>query len=169
MIGDKNMAMEILEPQSSERDINKLESKSQGLTKMDIKALRQADTIVFEKNNIVGIKEIKNDPFDTEQRYAVPVEHNIETYGRDIKVRNVFYMINWAKGNVVWQTISKMLKTGDEIILDWKIGWGDSDLLLKAGITEDALYLHIKRKGEIKYSFLVGTQTGRKKNDGMLR
>ena len=169
MIGDKNMAMEIIEPQSSERDINKLESKNQGLTKMDIKALRQADTIVFEKNHIIGIKELKNDPFETERRYAVPVEYNIETYGRNIEVRNVFHMINWAKGDAVWQTISKMLKTGDEIILDWKIGWGDTDLLSKAGITEDALYLHIKRKGEVKYSFLVGTQTGRKEDGGMLR
>jgi len=78
-------------------------------------------------------------------------------------------MINWAKGDAAWQTIVSLLRTGDEIILSWKKGWGDNKLLEDAGITEDALYLRVRRKGKIKYTFLVDTQTGRKANGGMVR
>ena len=34
---------------------------------------------------------------------------------------------------------------------------------------EDALYLHVRRKGKPKYTFLVDTQTGRAANGGMVR
>ncbi|RLG34527.1 hypothetical protein DRN97_02340 [Methanosarcinales archaeon] len=87
----------------------------------------------------------------------------------DAKITKAFHMINWAKGDAAWQTIVSLLRTGDEIILSWKKGWGDNKLLEDAGITEDALYLRVRRKGKIKYTFLVDTQTGRKANGGMVR
>ena len=161
------MAMKIIEPQSSERDINKLESKSQGLTKMDIKALRQADTIVFHINKITAMREKEGYPF-SEMRYTVPVEYEKEAYGKGT-ISTAYYVLPWAKNEEVWQTISSLLKNGDKIILSWKKGWGDNELLENKGLTEDALFLKIKRREKIKYVFLVNTQIGRKKDGGMIR
>jgi len=165
---------EVTEPGCSDRDIKELdgeiiEKRSKGITKMDIKALRQADRVVFDINEIIAIKELENDPFDSERKYAVPVKYNVETYGKNIKIRKAFHWLAWAKGNAVWQTITKLLRAGDEITLNWCKGWGDNELLKDAGLTEDALYLHIRRKGQVKYSFLIGTQTGRKKDGGMIQ
>jgi len=50
-----------------------------------------------------------------------------------------------------------------------KKGAKTNDLLRKAGLVEDVLYLHIRRKGKPKYTFLVDTQTGRAANGGMVR
>ena len=164
---------EITEPGCSDRDIKELDSemieKEKGITKMDMKALRQADRIVFNINKIIAIKEIKNDPFVDEREYEIPAEYNVETYGKNIKIRKAFHWIGWAKGNAVWQTITKLLRAGDEITLNWCKGWGDNELLKNAGLTEDALYIHIRRKGQAKYSFLIGTQIVRKEDGGMIQ
>ena len=140
------------------------DEKPKGLTKMDLKALKRADSIAFFMNEIQAIKEIENDPFETERKYSIPVQ-----FETDAKITKAFHMINWAKGDAAWQTIVSLLRTGDEIILSWKKGWGDNKLLEDAGMTEDALYLRVRRKGKIKYTFLVDTQTGRATNGGMVR
>jgi len=138
--------------------------KTKGLTKMDLKALKRADMIVFRLNEIEAQKEIHNDPFETEKRYSIPVE-----YKTDDDVKEAFHMNFGAKVDMAWQTIVSLLRVGDEIILDWKKGAWTNDLLRKAGLVEDALFLHVRRKGKVKYTFLVDTQTGRATNGGMVR
>lgn len=140
------------------------DEKPKGLTKLDLKALKRADMIAFHLSEIEAIKEIHNDPFETEKRYSIPVE-----YKTDGDVKKAFHMKFSPKVDMAWQTIVNLLRVGDEIILEWKKGWGDNKLLEDAGITEDALYLHVRRKGKVKYTFLVDTQTGRKANGGMVR
>jgi len=138
--------------------------ESRGLTKMDLKALKRADMIVFRLNEIEAIKEIDNDPFETEKKYSIPVE-----YKTDSDIKEAFHMKFSAKVDMAWQTIVSLLRVGDEIILDWKKGAWTNDLLREAGLVEDALFLHIRRKGKRKYTFLVDTQTGRAANGGMVR
>jgi len=52
--------------------------KHKGLTKMDLKALKRADMIAFHLSEIEAIKEIHNDPFETEKRYSIPVEYKTD-------------------------------------------------------------------------------------------
>jgi len=171
IIGDKNMAIEI-EPQGSERYTNKLideiiEEENKGITKMDIKALRQADSVVFHINEIIAIKEKEEDPFP-EMQYAIPVDYEKEAYGKGMFYK-AQYVLMWAKDNAVWQTIISLLREGDKIILSWKKGWGDNELLEDAGLTEDALYLKVQRKGKTKYTFLLITRIGRKGVGGLVQ
>ena len=140
------------------------DEKPKGLTKMDLKALKRADMIAFHLSEIEAIKEIHNDPFETEKRYSIPVE-----YKTDGDIKEAFHMKFPAKMDMAWQTIVSLLRVGDEIILDWKKGAWTNDLLREAGLVEDALFLHVRRKGKLKYSFLVDTQTGRATNGGMVR
>ena len=143
---------------------NENDEKPKGLTKMDLKALKRADMIAFHLSEIEAIKEIHNDPFETEKRYSIPVE-----YKADGDVKKAFHMKFAPKMDMAWQTIVSLLRVGDVIILDWKKGALTNDLLRKAGLVEDALYLHVRRKGKPKYTFLVDTQTGRAANGGMVR
>ena len=138
--------------------------KPKGLTKMDLKALKRADMIAFHLSEIEAIKEIHNDPFETEKRYSIPVECK-----KDGDIKEAFHMKFSAKVDMAWQTIVSLLRVGDEIILDWKKGAWTNDLLREAGLVEDALFLHVRRKGKVKYTFLVDTQTGRATNGGMVR
>jgi len=138
--------------------------KPKGLTKMELKALKRADMIVFRLNEIEAIKEIHNDPFETEKRYSIAVE-----YKTDGNIKEAFHMKFGPKVDMAWQTIVSLLRVGDEIILDWKKEAWTNDLLRKAGLVEDALFLHVRRKGKVKYTFLVDTQTGRATNGGMVR
>jgi len=165
------MAIEIIEPQGSERDTNKLngviEEEKKGITKMDIKALKKADSVVFHINEIIAIKEKEDDPFP-EMQYAIPVDYEKEAYGKDMFYK-AQYVLMWAKDNAVWQTIISLLREGDKIILSWKKGWGDNELLEDAGLTEDALYLKVQRKGKTKYTFLLITRIGRKGVGGLVQ
>ena len=143
---------------------NENDEKPKGLTKMDLKALKRADMIAFHLSEIEAIKEIHNDPFETERKYSIPVEHKT-----DGNVKRAFHLNFGARVDMAWQTIVSLLRVGDEIILDWKKGAKTNDLLRKAGLVEDALYLHVRRKGKPKYTFLLHTQTGRATNGGMVQ
>jgi len=76
------------------------DEKPKGLTKMDLKALKRADSIAFFMNEIQAIKEIENDPWERDQKYSIPVQ-----FETDAKITKAFHMLFFAKRDAAWQTI----------------------------------------------------------------
>ena len=105
-----------------------------GLSKLDIKALKQADRVCFYHNKDGGtircIKEVKSDgPYDDRQReYSLSVESKVRAYSLlgEGQCRHVsehakcFEMIYNYKSSVgVIQMLTSVLREGDEIRLNW--------------------------------------------------
>lgn len=129
------------------------------LTKNDIKALKTCDSLVFRYSNnqsrIEAIKEVKNDPWETEKRYIINV--NTEKCSNYIKEATT-HIYN----NTIWKTITEILKENDTIYLQWYPDAHTNQYMEKAGLHGDVLYLKIFRQGKNKnkwFTFLIDTCT----------
>lgn len=121
-----------------------------GLSAMDMKAIRGADSVVFRLDKIECIKKVSNDPYETERRYIIPVH-----YDGIRDVTKAFHMIHSAKFTPEWDLVKKLARKGDELTLHWDQGGQTHDLMRRKGLIADALYLRIGRNGKDKYAILI--------------
>jgi hypothetical protein len=101
------------------------------LTAMDIKALRQAQTVSFHAgtpgdNGHAVIRATKRvaqpGPFgDGERHYEIQVATRVASFiNNDSEPRVCFAMIHSSQYEDVWRTTVSMLRPGDELELNWK-------------------------------------------------
>lgn len=132
------------------------------LTKLDIKALRTADTILFSHNNnneesIVCIKritakELKHDPYATDKRYVIKTDDNLKNGCKAFYSHYPEYL----------SLFTAFVRTGDELSLLWERGAGNSDLTRDVGLVSDMLYVEVFRKDKRFVSLIAKSVT---KND----
>lgn len=156
------------------------EAIATGLSKNDIKALKQADRVAlfhlrttdFRKGEglVRCIKDISNPgPFGPrEKEHEVPVVSFISSVAEPATVK-AFELIHVSQYNQEWQTIVGLLRAGDEIELHWSAdnfanGYVEAaDVVRDCGagghvgkqLHADALHLKVCRNGKQKYSFLL--------------
>ena len=99
------------------------------LDKMDVAALRKADSISFHHitmspstPHISASKRIKNDPFQDEARREIPVTSNLAD--GDV----AFEMIHSSQYHQAWQTIAKLLRPDDVLRLEWNADLVERDV-----------------------------------------
>ncbi len=147
-----------------------------GLTSLDLKALRQADTVSFHHHNgqssIRASKRIRNPgPFDAPEK---DYEFNVyaEFYGKHVngfsaETAACFAMEHGCNYSEEWRTIVSFLKSGDVLSLVWSADAGSNNYLENSRVVEghgkgerlyaDRLYLGIKR-GDKQFKFFLQSQ-----------
>lgn len=118
------------------------------ITKLDIKAMKLANSVVFrstpEGHTIECVKHADdNNPFET--------RHHIEVYGNKKDAVTVILCSNLHEE---LQTVANILKPGDIVYLYWYKGAMNSQLLTDANLVGDCLFLQWQR-GKKKFSFKV--------------
>lgn len=154
--------------------MNATETAVNGLTALDIKALRTADRVSFHHlhgdphGSIVATKRVNNaGPFEDRERdhrmtCCVTFSGRFEDSRVDRHNCDCFAMV-YAYSEV-WQTIAAFLRTGDEILLEWYADGQCNGYCEKAIVQDgpgagmrlhaDVLYLKVMRKGK-RYSFYL--------------
>ncbi len=160
------------------------------LSKVDVKALRQADSVSFHftdgKHQIVARKTIENPgPFDDKQKtYSIDVLGDVVVYdkdgNRDRESPATCYasVYQWKYDTSVWKTIASILKHGDVITLEWFAGSVNDYMREVRGgvdvgpIHNDELYLIVRQVGKNKkhpLKFLVETRVSPANSARMVR
>lgn len=123
------------------------------ITKMDIIAMKQADTICFRATNGVDRIECIKEP---DNKNVFKQEHDIELISG--KNTSAFYMIGSAQYSIQWKTILRQIKEGDELSLYWEKNYWVKDYMEEKGLVGQALYLQWQRptkNGWDYFSFLL--------------
>lgn len=124
------------------------------LTKTDIQKLRRASRVTFG-TNASGVSTIMA------RRYTNHISsghelwtHHIEVsstrtiyenaQGYDVRFVDAFAHVHHAQG-MVWQTIAKLLRPGDQLGLYWSVGGQTTTALQNAGFAGDELTLIVSR------------------------
>lgn len=146
--------------------------EDKGLTKLDVAALRKADAICFDHNVRASasedaprgnfIRAIKRaepserDPYATDVTHQIAVASGVRSYADDDHGRTfvAFHMIHSALYSPTWQTITGLLRSGDELTLAW-VRKNSNGYLDDAGLVRDELRLHVQR-GTRELVFKVG-------------
>lgn len=138
-----------------------------GISKMDLKALREADRVCFfhqeGKGLIRAVKTVKDKgPYDDRERtYEISTESRVRVYKSDLGSREMqdaarcFAMVySWQPSE--WATIASLLKEGDVLILEW-VGTDNNGYLDRQGekLHHDRLRLLVKREGKRDMLFHV--------------
>lgn len=139
------------------------------LTKVDLAALRKADSILFHQRNeddakIEAIKDApdatERNPFPTETRHTIPVDSRVHTFGRGSgATHTAFHLVSSAQYNATWSTIAAMLRAGDVLSLMWYRG-NQSPVLDDAHLVRDELRLCVKRGDKHRFVFMVAVSVG---------
>ncbi len=131
---------------------------SQSLNSLDIRALRDADSVVFRHSEagqpvIECIRRLaKPTPWETESRYCINVTSRIHQnfsrgVARSVKRTKAVHIEMHAQYNEKWKTIVGSLKAGDVLGLDWRMDCHTNGYLEKAGLHGDVLELVAMREG----------------------
>lgn len=149
------------------------------LSKLDIKAMRQAEKVCFYHDRENGgyislIKEVKNPgPFqDTDRRYRVNVDSSVRAYdplGDSDKFWGNYIceqakcssLLMWTSADYCpWTAISSLVREGDQIKLKWTAN-PCNDYMRKANASAnpivhfDTLELQISRKNRVMFTIPV--------------
>ena len=140
------------------------------ITKIDIAALRKADSVSFardEKGAFIAMTKKAGDPteanpFPQDVHYNVACDAHIADYtgsmwGRQHDCYRAAYHTTSAQWDEEWQTVASLLKPGDELTLAWAAG-NDSPALREKGIMIDELRLNVSRDRK-RLVFLLARQT----------
>lgn len=140
------------------------------LTKNDVKAIRQADMVSFHRvggeNTLQLSKRVRDaGPFDDRERtHDIAVQATLRGYRGDderpdMSGARCFAMIQTAQYCDRWQTVAKLVRTGDVLELEWTAndsnGYLRAALSNGAALSHDKMYLHICRDGRRALSFYL--------------
>ena len=157
------------------------------LNKTALDALRSANRVEFRHEN--GMSHIlasaetgapSRDPPAAGEGLRVPCQARIADYEMRGGVRahphktqidnyTALTGINYTQDeDGLWQTITRLLKVGDDITLLWERGSLTTRTMKAAGFHGDALYLLVKR-GNKRFRFLLDTSCGVENEARMVR
>lgn len=169
-----------------------MEGWSDPLSAKDLRALREADRVLFrwyfgrtqdEPEQVSGIrasKTIEGDPWKNEVTYEVPVPSQLHQYGEHIDRPSASAWIGSAQYHPEWQTIARaILKVGYRLSLLWLRG-NNTPALKKAGMVTDELALRVLRGDDPRddgalhkcldvLTFRIDSQTGPDNTARMIR
>lgn len=154
------------------------------LTRTDINALRQADSVTFHYNartdqngtrscfvrahKRVTDEEREHDPFAPYERtHTIDLgtweDHRLTDYGNDYTAMHgakysAFVMIHSASVVQTWLTIARSLKVGEEIVMHWTRD-NNNQLLEQAGLHRDQLEIAVGMPGKPARYYLVDVST----------
>ena len=135
------------------------------LDKLDLKALRTCDTVIFRLENrkcvIECVKEIKNDPWGSQKAHIINTRYKeqiFNTGGNPHEIRHGFYYLGCAEFHEEWQTISHLLKVGDILAVEWMAD-NNTDVHRKHELHADEVKLEVCRN-EKRMLFSIGYQVG---------
>jgi hypothetical protein len=134
------------------------EETTYALDAMRVRALREADTIVFRHPGLIECaKKLKNPtPWEDERSIAVPAKSTFTYYGKTFYKR-ASYMLHSSQFDREWQTVARLVKPGDELELEW-IADNTSQFMDARNLTRDECRLHIVRGGKWALSFNIGVE-----------
>lgn len=123
------------------------------LTKLDIIAIRKADTILFshmaEAGEVICIKrpsnkEKRRDPWAADKKYRVKVGSNLDA-------RHKAFYSTFAESLTM---LKAFIRVGDDLTLNWRESAGNNQLTRDAGLASDMLYIDVFRKDK-EYTALL--------------
>lgn len=127
------------------------------LTKLDIRAMRDADSVSFHyhagESHVSCSKRVKDaGPFDErERRYDIICTSDVTVYRDDNRedrhAAACFAMIHSSQYSEEWQTLVSCLKPGDVLSMRWVAADNNGYLKSAAGekLYHDRLYVKVKR------------------------
>lgn len=153
------------------------------LSKLDIAALRKADSVCFylhEGQHYIraikeaGLDERARDPFAHDQDYRIEADGMVTDYSRDSvgdhylyspgPVVSCFYMVHVAQFSPEFRTAVGFLRPEDEPVIEW-VRDNNSETIRSAGLHVDECHLRIRRwkkgrdgvaKGPVMLRFMMG-------------
>lgn len=126
------------------------------LTKQELRALRNADDIVFRffngKHTIEPIRRADHSDTGFEQRIEIEVGGSVENldWHSTAVVTSGFEMVNASQFNKEMRTIVGFLKVGDVLELKW-VANNNSENMVRAGLVADELRLEVRRGKKVFY------------------
>lgn len=150
-----------------------------GITKVELAALRKADTVCFDRywrdgdefSKIRAIKDAKRteaDPYAEEITVSIFVESTVRDYDASSSDRHTcFHMIHSPQYSEEWMTIVGLLKAGDDLVLRWTAG-NSNGYLDEAGLHRDELALVVMR-GKRRMVFRIATSVCKDNTARMVR
>lgn len=161
------------------------ELKTTGLSKSDIAALKQGDSICLHhrKGNVGQVRAIKRKKDGTlwtsngDNEREIGCSSSIRSWSEreqllDGKHCTAYHYINYAQYDEIWRTVVSLLRVGDELHIEWisssnsylkwaridgSAGDGSDSARDYAGLKlyHDRVYLRVRRGGESKYYFML--------------
>lgn len=154
------------------------------LTKQDLKALKNSDTLsfhysidgfnhVFTEKDILSMMHLTLDASHSstayEQGYFIPCDAIFDNFSKGLLKAN--YAFSWKpyyKSDVSTMTWINLLKENDSIRLLW-IVCNNSQSMNEKGINTHELRLQVYRNDSIKYEFHIDQETGEQNSASMVR
>ena len=128
-----------------------------GLTKMDLVALREADRVVFthgpEGGAVKAIKHMTGSPWKGDAEYSISVHSAIDCLRADTHYSWAFEMISGAELSRLWRTIVDHLRPGDDVRLLWMAD-NTSITMDETGLTMDELHVVVWR-GKTRHEYAL--------------
>ena len=144
------------------------------LTELDVKALRQADTVCLDycsdgvgtiegtaQGQLRASKKVKGSAFNEEVTRYIPANTIVEAFARvEGGYKYGCAVIHFANDNHygVWSTIADLLRPGDILTIRWLAG-NNNQHLERAGYFNDEVQLIVKR-GKRRMAFNVENRIG---------
>jgi hypothetical protein len=168
------------------------------LSRTDVTALRQADSVSFHFSSAEGVTgtygdygasivckkrhtqaQMDRDPYgDTERRYDLETTCRFTDYARHSTndpppIRHCFEMIHSPGISETWQTVIALLRAGDHLMIHW-IRDNNTTALEEAQIHVDEMRLVIMRQAkgggfQRKYTFRMATSVCKDNYARMIR
>jgi len=144
------------------------------ITKLDINAMKKADTICFRTVKNKSTIECSIDP-DTINPFGKKHIFNVQSkisaiHGMSPENANCFSFYKLYDFNFCpLKTVINLLREEDTINLVWYKGAGDISDLKENNFISDHLYIEVLRKEKVKYNFLIQVSTGRNNSSRMIR
>ena len=147
------------------------------ITKLDIKAMKQANAVCFrtvkkaDKEETINTVEChkeksKDNPFESTHIF------NVDCKNKPLKRDSLYCFEHFSLYDFNFcplKTIITLLREGDTIQLVWDKDAGSTEDLKKNDFVSDHLYLEVIRKDEVKYNFLLSVSTGRNNSGRMIK
>jgi hypothetical protein len=136
------------------------EHEPRQLTSADIRALKNADNVVFQTSpewghRVRAIREREHTQSGFSDEVQIQASGGIRSHGEGFEAKYCFHMIHSSKYSRSWQTIASLLRPGDTLSLSWSAGGGTTENHRAAGLHGDTLSLVVYRKEKHKYTFKV--------------
>ncbi len=141
-----------------------------GLTKIDLAALRAADSLQITAPETYGaciahkkIAKTEKDPFAQDASHVVTARSTIDGYGIDIseargfEVLRIYRADDHFAGNTIAAVLT-MLKVGDELTFVFGADAHTTGALRDVGFHADTLFLTIRRNGKCFAKFELETR-----------
>ncbi len=144
------------------------------IKKIDIQAMKQADTICFRTENSISTvecykKKSDDNPFDSDHVFNVESKQRYINYSYKNKTYCFSHHSMYDFEFCPLKTVISLLRENDTIQLVWYQGAGDTEDLKENGFVSDHLYIEIIRKDKVKYNFLIHVSTGRDNSARMIK